>query len=150
MISGWGSIDKIGGTSPNILQKLAVTVDKASHCHANGAIPGFHICARKDGSSACSGDSGRLFRLLIFHFRKPWRIALIWSFKIQPALYRRVHSCLQVVPWHASVTAPGTWRELHHTCGAAVPVGCLLFTQLLLTSVIGSKRPRDCRKSEIC
>merc|ERR1712038_575401 len=58
MISGWGSIDKIGGTSPNILQKLAVTVDKASHCHANGAIPGFHICARKDGSSACSGDSG--------------------------------------------------------------------------------------------
>jgi len=58
MISGWGSIDKLRGTSPNILQKLEVTVQKWSHCSAIGAMKGFHICARKDGASACSGDSG--------------------------------------------------------------------------------------------
>jgi len=58
MISGWGSLYGANTELPNILKKLPVTVQRASQCMAGGARQGFHICVRKAGSSACTGDSG--------------------------------------------------------------------------------------------
>jgi len=58
VISGWGSLYGANTELPNILKKLPVWVQKASECMAGGASQGFHICVRKSGSSACTGDSG--------------------------------------------------------------------------------------------
>ena len=58
-ISGWGSLYGIGSQSPNILQELDVTVFSTSQCSRYTSSAGkYHLCVFKQGSSACSGDSG--------------------------------------------------------------------------------------------
>jgi len=58
MISGWGSLYGANTQLPNVLKMLPVSVQTASTCIADGARQGFHVCVRKAGSSACTGDSG--------------------------------------------------------------------------------------------
>lgn len=60
-ITGWGSLEYIGSTPPNVLQEAASTALSAAECApmwSPSMITDRHVCAYTGTTGACSGDSG--------------------------------------------------------------------------------------------
>merc|ERR1719422_2964349 len=57
-VTGWGRLSS-GGSSPNVLQEVDVTVLSNADCkNSYSEISEVHICAADNGKDSCQGDSG--------------------------------------------------------------------------------------------
>jgi len=57
-VTGWGTLSS-GGSSPNVLQEVDVTVLSNADCkNSYSEISDVHICAADNGKDSCQGDSG--------------------------------------------------------------------------------------------
>jgi len=61
-VTGWGTLSS-GGSQPNILQEVDVTVSTNTQCmsgtaYSNGDITSNMLCASAGGKDSCQGDSG--------------------------------------------------------------------------------------------